>query len=38
MAEAKSCEILKVSNNTLTLSGFNVSNGHDYKIVYSKVK
>lgn len=38
MAEAKSCEILKVSNGTLTLSGFNVSNGNDYKIVYSKVE
>jgi hypothetical protein len=38
MTEAKSCEILKVSNNTLTLSGFNVSNGQDYKIVYSRVE
>lgn len=38
MAEAKSCEILKVSNNTLTLSGFNASNGNDYKIVYSKME
>jgi len=38
MMEAKSCEILKVSNTTLTLSGFNVSNGHDYKIVYSKME
>jgi hypothetical protein len=38
VAEAKSCEILEVSNRTLTLSGFNVSTGHDYKIVYSKVE
>jgi hypothetical protein len=38
MKEAKSCEILTVSSNTLTLSGFNVSNGHDYTIVYSKVE
>lgn len=38
IVEAKSCEILKVSNNTLTLSGFNVSDNHDYKIVYSKVE
>jgi hypothetical protein len=38
IAETKSCEILKVLNNTLTLSGFNVSSGKDYKIVYSKVE
>jgi PBP1b-binding outer membrane lipoprotein LpoB len=36
--EAKSCEILKVSNTTLTLSGFNISNGQDYKLVYSKME
>jgi len=38
MSEAKSCEILKISNNTLTLSGFNISSGEDYKIVYRKVE
>lgn len=38
LAESKTCEILKVSNNTLILSGFNVNDGRDYKIVYSKVE
>ena len=36
--EAKACEILKVSDTTLTLSGFNVSSGHDYNIVYNKME
>ena len=37
MASAKSCEILKIANNTLTLSGFNVSSNLDYQIVYNRV-
>ena len=38
MAEAGTCEILKVSNDTLTLSGFNVSSKSDYQIIYKKVE
>lgn len=38
LMEARTCEILKVSNGTLTLSGFSVNTNHDYKIVYSKVE
>jgi len=30
------CEILKVSNDTLTLAGFNVSSNNDYHIIYKK--
>lgn len=38
MAEARTCEILKVSNDTLTLSGFNVSSNRDYQIMYKKME
>ena len=38
MAEAGTCEIVKVSNDTLTLSGFNVSSNRDYQIMYKKME
>ena len=38
MAEPGTCEILNVSNDTLTLSGFSVNTNLDYNIVYYKVK
>ncbi len=38
MAEAGTCEILMVSNDTLTLSGFNESSNSEYKIIYSKLE
>lgn len=38
MLEARACEIVKVSNDTLTLSGFNVNTGSDYNIIYTRVE
>ena|SRR5690606_6652698 len=38
MEEARTCEIIKVTDSTLTLSGFNVSSNSDYNIVYKKLK
>ena len=38
IAETSTCEILKVTVNTLTLSGFNVSSNDDYHIIYKKVE
>lgn len=38
MADASTCEILNVSGDTLTLSGFNVSSESDYNIIYKKVE
>ncbi|HSN59315.1 MAG TPA: hypothetical protein VLR49_00155 [Ferruginibacter sp.] len=38
MVEAGTCEILKTSNNTLTLSGFNVSTNSGYNIIYKKLE
>ncbi len=38
ITETGICEILKVSNDTLILSGFNVSSNSDYQIVYKKVE
>lgn len=37
MIENKTCEKLKVSNDILTLSGFNVNTGTEYQIVYKRV-
>ena len=37
MPEAKTCDILTVANDTLKLSGFNVSTNENYTIVYTKV-
>ena len=38
MVEAKTCEILMVSKDTLTLSGFNTHTNSNYDIIYSKVQ
>lgn len=38
LPETKRCEKLKVSNDTLTLSGFSTNNKEDYNIVYLKLK
>ncbi len=38
IAAAGTCEILTISNDTLTLSGFNVSAKSNYKIFYKKIK
>lgn len=38
LPEAKACDIITVSNDTLTLSGFNVSSNENYRIVYAKVE
>lgn len=37
MAQARTCEIIKVPNDSLILSGFNVSTNSDYNIIYRKV-
>ena len=37
MAQARTCEIIKVSNDSLILSGFSVNTNSDYKIIYRKV-
>ncbi|MEP6262516.1 MAG: hypothetical protein ABJ092_13125 [Gillisia sp.] len=36
LIENKRCEKLKVTNDTLTLSGFNVNTGAEYHIVYKR--
>lgn len=36
LVENKRCEKLKVFNDTLTLSGFNVNTGTEYQIVYRR--
>lgn len=38
LPENKRCEKLKVSNNTLTLSGFSTNTNVDYNITYLKLK
>lgn len=38
LKETKRCEKLKVSNDTLTLSGFSTNNNEDYNIIYLKLK
>ena len=38
IVEAKTCEILIVSKDTLTLSGFSTNTNSDYYITYSKVQ
>ena len=38
MPEAKTCDIITVANDTLALSGFNVSSNENYRIVYTKVE
>ncbi|WP_373550053.1 hypothetical protein [Haliscomenobacter sp.] len=38
LPETKRCEKLKVSNDTLTLSGFSTNNNGDYNIIYKKLK
>ena len=38
IAEARTCEIIKVSDSTLTLSGFNISSNSNYSIVYKKME
>lgn len=38
MTEAKTCEILNISNDSLILSGFNVTTNSNYNIIYKKVK
>ncbi|MBK8427957.1 MAG: hypothetical protein IPL27_19200 [Lewinellaceae bacterium] len=38
LPETKRCEKLKVSNDTLTLSGFSTNSNKDYNIVYLKLK
>ena len=37
MENAGTCEIIEVSKDTLTLSGFSINTNRDYKIVYNKV-
>ena len=37
MPKAKTCDIIKVYNDTLTLSGFNTSSNSNYTITYTKV-
>lgn len=37
MDNAGTCEIIEVSNDTLTLSGFSINTNRDYKIVYNKM-
>ena len=38
MSDAGTCEIINVSNDTLKLSGFNVSSNSDYHIIYKKME
>jgi hypothetical protein len=38
MPGAKTCEILKLSGDTLLLNGFNVSTNSDYNIIYKKLE
>lgn len=38
LPESKRCEKLKVSNDTLTFSGFKAYTGEDYNIIYLKLK
>lgn len=38
MVPDSTCEILKIYNDTLTLSGFNVSTNSNYQIIYKKVQ
>lgn len=38
LVESETCEKLKISKNTLTLSGFNTSTGSEYRIVYGRVQ
>jgi len=38
LPETKRCEKLKISNDTLTFSGFKPYTGKDYNIVYLKIK
>jgi hypothetical protein len=38
MVKDRTCEILKLSNDTLTLNGFSVNTNGDYNIFYKKVK
>lgn len=38
LPETKRCEKLKVSNDTLTLSGFSTNTNEDYNIIYLKLK
>ena len=37
IAEDKRCEKLKISNDTLTLMGFNISTNSEYQIYYKKL-
>lgn len=38
VAEAGTCEKLQISNDTLTLSGFNMHTGREYDRIYKKVE
>jgi hypothetical protein len=38
MPGAKTCEVLKLSSDTLILNGFNVTTNSDYNIIYKKVE
>ena len=38
IAETSTCEIINVSNDTLTLNGFNVSSNSDYHIIYKRME
>ena len=38
LSEAGTCEIINLTDNTLTLGGFNASSNSDYQIVYKKVE
>jgi len=38
LPETNRCEKLKISNDTLTFSGFSTNSKEDYKIIYLKIK
>lgn len=38
LGETKTCEVVKVANDTLIFSGFNVHTNSNYKIVYTRMK